>query len=279
MNARTRPLLPRSGPGRVGAALLTIFILCAVFADVIAPHDPWERFGPFRPPERRHLLGTNDVGHDIFSELIHGARVSMLVGIGTGLCATLIGVLVGLLSGYFGGTVDEILMGVTDVMLMIPRIPLIIVLSAFLQPGYGLMVLVLGLLWWTTTARVVRSKVLQISECTFVEAQRTLGFGHGYIVMSDILPNVAHIIAPKFMLTVASAMIAESSLSFLGLGDAQVKSWGMMIRFAFERGGFIRGLWWWYAAPGTAISLCVLSLVLMSFSATEQSPEVTAVPE
>jgi peptide/nickel transport system permease protein len=263
----------------LGVALLLAFFLVAVLADVISPYDPWQRFGPYLPPQAAHWLGTNDLGNDILSELLHATRVSLLVGLATSAIATALGLLIGLLSGYFRGPVDELLMGFTDVMLMIPRIPMVIILAAFLKTGYGVMVLVLGLLWWTTTARVVRSKVLQVRESAFVSAQRTLGFSHLRIMLSDILPNILHVLSPKFMLTVASAMIAEASLSFLGLGDPGVKSWGMMIRFAFQRGGFIRQLWWWYTAPGLAITLCVLSLVLIGFTAGKEEPVSAALTD
>jgi len=263
----------------LGLALLLGFLLAAALAEVIAPHDPWQRFEPYLLPGPAHWLGTNDLGNDILSELLYGTRVSLFVGLATGAIATALGLLVGLLAGYFRGAVDELLMGFTDVMLMIPRIPMVIILAAFLKPGYGIIVLVLGLLWWTPTARVLRSKVLQVRESAFVAGQRTLGFGHLRIMFSDILPNILHVLSPKFMLTVASAMIAEASLSFLGLGDPAVKSWGMMMRFAFQRGGFVRDLWWWYTAPGVAVSLCVLSLVLIGHAAGEREPAAAALPE
>jgi peptide/nickel transport system permease protein len=263
---------------RWGIALLAIIVLISIFAFVIAPHEPWDRYGAYLEPNREHLLGTNDMGHDILSELLYASRVSLVVGFGTAAIATVLGTGIGLLSGYFRGILDDILMGITDVFLMIPRIPLIIILIAFLKPGYGLMLIVLGALWWTQTARVVRSKVLQVREQAFIASQRTLGFGHGRIIVSDVLPNIIHVVIPKFMLTVASAMIAESSLSFLGLGDAGAKSWGMMIRYAFERGGFIQDLWWWYTAPGLAITVTVLSLVLVGFSKGEEGPEISTIP-
>jgi len=263
---------------RWGIIILSVIVCIACFATLIAPHDPWERFAAFQKPDGNHLLGTNDLGNDILSELIYSSRVSLIVGFGTGVIATVIGAAIGVLSGYFRGVLDDMLMGITDIFLMIPRIPLIIVLSAFIRPSYELMTLVLGALWWTQTARVVRSKVLQVREQTFIVSQRSLGFSHARIMISDVLPNVIHIIIPKFMLTVASAMIAESSLSFLGLGDSSAKSWGMMIRYAFERGGFLQDFWWWYVAPGAAITITVLSLVIAGFSEEQRGPEISAIP-
>jgi peptide/nickel transport system permease protein len=211
------------------------------------------------------------MGNDILSELIFGSRVSLMVGFGAALMATLIGTALGLFAGYFKGTADEILMGLTDIFLMIPQIPLIIVLSAFLRPSFWLVAILMGSLWWTSTARVVRSKTLQVREMGFVLAQRAIGFSDRHIILTDVLPNIMHVIMPKFLLSIASAMIAEASISFLGLGDPTMKSWGMMINFAFTRGGFINDYWWWYLSPGLCITLFVLSIVLMGFSAEDQA--------
>lgn len=255
---------------RGGMFLFLSFLLMAAFSPALAPYDPWLRFEPYSPPNHEHLLGTNDMGHDILSELIYGSRVSLIVGFGAALMATLIGTIVGLLAGYFKGTTDEILMGITDIFLMIPQIPLIIVLAAFLRPSFWLVALLMGSLWWTSTARVVRSKTLQVREMGFVQSSRALGFSDRHTIFTDVLPNVFHVIMPKFLLSIASAMIAEASISFLGLGDPTMKSWGMMINFAFTRGGFINGYWWWYLTPGLCITLFVLSIVLMGFSMEEQ---------
>ncbi|MGD8539641.1 MAG: ABC transporter permease [Candidatus Aminicenantes bacterium] len=254
----------------LGCGLLILFIIIAVFADMIAPHDPWERFDPYLPPNTSHWLGTNDLGHDIFSELIHGSRVSLLVGLGAAVLATAIGLCIGLFAGYYKGVTDEILMGGTDVFLMIPRIPLIILLAAFLKPSFWIIALVIGFLWWTSTARVVRSKSLQVSEMNFVLSSKCLGFSDRHIIFSDILPNIIQIVIPKFMLTVAAAMITEASLSFLGLGDPSMKSWGMMINFAFTKGGLINAMWWWFIPPGLCITLFVYSVVLLGYSFEEK---------
>jgi peptide/nickel transport system permease protein len=255
---------------RWGISIFLSFLLMAVFSPAFAPYNPWVRFEPYLPPGYGHILGTNDMGNDILSELIYGSRVSLMVGFGAALMATLIGTAIGLLAGYFKGTTDEILMGITDIFLMIPQIPLMIVLAAFLRPSIWLVALIMGSLWWTSTARVVRSKTLQVGEMGFVQASRALGFKDRHIILTDVLPNIFQVIMPKFLLSIASAMIAEASISFLGLGDPTMKSWGMMINFAFTRGGFINGYWWWYLSPGICITLFVLSIVLMGFSLEEQ---------
>ncbi len=253
-------------PGKAGWIMLLLFLLTAAAAPLLAPYDPDMRFDPYRSPGREHMLGTNDIGNDILSELIYGSRRTITLGLLTGFCATALGLIVGLTAGYFKGAADELLMGITDIVLVIPRIPLVIIVSAFLKPGYWTIILVFSLLWWTSTARVVRSKTLQLRETGFVLSARTMGFSSFHIIAKEIFPNTVFLVIPKFMLTVASAMIAEASLSFLGLGDPGGQSWGLMIRYAFERGGFIRNMWWWYLPPGFAVSLSVLSIALIGFS-------------
>lgn len=253
-----------------GLVLVALFVLTALFANIIAPHNPWERFEPYTKPNSHHLLGTNDIGNDILSELIFGSRASLIVGIGAAVIATLLGLLIGLASGYFKGVWDEILMGITDIFLMIPRIPLIIILAAFLKSSLWFIMLALGLLWWTSTARVVRSRTLQVREMDFVTSAKCLGIKTRHIIISDIFPNIFPVVVPKFMLTVATAMISEASLSFLGLGDPSMKSWGLMINFALIKGGLVNEMWWWYIPPGLCIVFFVFSIVSLGFSFEER---------
>jgi len=256
----------KSLQSRLGASIFIIFLALAVLSDLISPYDPWARFQPYLSPGPAHILGTNDIGNDILSELIFSSRISISVGLGAALIATATGTMVGLLSGYFKGLADEVLMGITDIFLMIPNIPLIIILSAFLRPGPWIIAVIMGSLWWTSTARVVRSRTLQVREMKFVESARSLGFSDIHIITSEILPNIFQVVLPKFILAIASAMIAEASISFLGLGDPSMKSWGTMISFAFSRGGFINGYWWWYLPPGICIIGFVFSVVMMGFA-------------
>jgi peptide/nickel transport system permease protein len=158
---------------------------------------------------------------------------------------------------------------------MVPRIPLVIIIVAFTRPSYWIIILVLGLVWWTTTARVVRSKTLQVREMPFVTGDRAMGFSHAHILRTDIVPNIIHVVSPKFVLTVASAMISEASLSFLGLGDPSVKSWGTMIRYSLERGGLVNEMWWWCLPPGICITICVLSIVLIGYNFEKGVTEIS----
>ncbi|HPT36868.1 MAG TPA: ABC transporter permease [Methanothrix sp.] len=260
-------------PGRPvlsGIILLIIFLFFGIFAPFIAPFDPWEPGRPFLAPSWTHILGTNDIGQDIFSELLYGARISLFVGFFASFVSVAIGTLVGLFSGFLRGAADEALMGATDIILVIPALPMMIILAAHTSPSIWNIIIVIAALWWTSTARVVRSRVLQLREMPFVEAARGLGAADSYIIFRHILPNTLQVVFAKFILAVAGAMLTEASLSFLGLGDPLQKSWGMMLSFAFSRGGFINGYWWWYLPPGFCISLAVLSFVLIGFGMEER---------
>ncbi|OPX77769.1 MAG: D-ala-D-ala transporter subunit [Methanosaeta sp. PtaB.Bin039] len=259
-----------SWPVLTGLILISAFLTLAAFAPFIAPFDPWVPGRPYLPPGDGHYLGTNDIGQDIWSELVYGTRISLLVGFFAAFVSVAIGTLVGLFSGYLRGTADQALMGLTDIVLIVPSLPLMIIMAAHTSPSIWNIIIVIGALWWTSTARVVRSRVLQLRDMPFVEAARGLGAGDIYIVFRHILPNTQQVILAKFILAVSGAMLTEASLSFLGLGDPLQKSWGMMLNYAFTRGGFINGYWWWYLPPGICISLAVLSFVLIGFGLEER---------
>ena len=251
---------------QVGAVVLLAFVVVAVLGSDIAPHDPWAHFGPFESPSPVHPLGTNDVGQDILSELLVGAGVSLSVGALAAMLAVGFGVFVGLVAGFRRGALDNLLMGLTDIVLVIPALPLVILLAAYLGSSMWNVVLVIGVVFWPSTARLVRSQVLTVRQSGYVESARALGAGDAWIMRRHVLPNVFPLVISKFVLTVAAAMLMEASLSFLGLGDPMVKSWGMMLHYAFGRGGFIQGLWWWYLPPGLCIGLCILALTLIGLA-------------
>jgi peptide/nickel transport system permease protein len=256
----------------IGLIIIAIFMLIAILSPIIAPHDPWEHnWQPFLSPNQSNIFGTNDVGQDIFSELLIGARTSLLIGFAAAVIAVSIGTLVGIVSGFRRGKLDDILMGLSDIFLIIPALPLIILISVYLGASIWNIILVIGLIFWPSTARVIRSQALSIRESGYVESARAMGAGDIWIMRRHILPNVIPLILAKFVLTVAIALLMDASLSFLGLGDPTVKSWGLMLHFAFARGGFINGLWWWYIPPGLCIALCILALTLISFGIEERS--------
>lgn len=259
-----KDLLSLSRLRPAGLFILSLLLALALFAPLIAPHDPWETKMPYQPPSQEHRLGTNDIGQDILSELIYASRVSLTIGFLAGMISVLIGATLGMLAGYYRGGVEELVMATGDVVLLVPGLPLMIILAAYLSPSMWNIVLVVGLLWWCSTTRVVHSRVLQLREMPFVEAARALGGGDLYIIFHHILINSKEVIYAKFALAVASAMLTESSLSFLGLGDPLNISWGEMIHFAFSRGGFANDMWWWYLPPGLMICASVLGFVMIA---------------
>ncbi|OPY26308.1 MAG: D-ala-D-ala transporter subunit [Methanocella sp. PtaU1.Bin125] len=255
----------------LGIFLLATLVLVAVFAPWLAPHDPEQTGIPYRSPSAEHLLGTNDLGQDVFSELLYAGRVSLVVGFLSGIISIVIGVAVGVFAGYFRGWAEELLMGTTDVFLLIPGLPLMIILAAYLNPSMWNIILVVGLLWWCSTARLVHSRVLQVREMQFIESTRALGYSDLYIILKHVLVNTKDIIYAKFSLAVASAMLSEASLSFLGLGDPLNISWGEMIHFAFSRGGFANDMWWWYLPPGLMICITVLAFIMLTMEGKKDS--------
>ena len=246
-------------------ALIAIFAAMATFPDLIAPFTPTERFSAYQAPDAAHLFGTDDMGRDIFSLVVYAARLSLLIGFASGAVAIVIGAAIGLAAGWRTGILDDLLMGSTDIVLILPKIPLVIILAAYLTPGPCLLILVLGLLSWESVARVVRSKVMQVRSADFVLAARCLGFSEASIILREILPVVFPVVVPKFVLVTASAMISEASLSFLGLSDPTMLSWGVMISDAFNHGGFIREMWYWWMPPAICIILGVLAITSFAF--------------
>jgi len=260
---------------QVGIALLSAIVLMAVFADFIAPYDPYAKVGnAMEPPSPEHPLGTNDMGQDILSELIYGARISLFIGFVAAISGTLIGTLVGIVAGYFGGVVDEVLMRITDIWLSMPMLLFTIFLASVLTklPSFTIMVsviLAIALTSWPGAARVVRSAVLGIKERPYIEAARAVGSSDARIMFKHILPNTVPILVVMVINRVAGAMLSEASLSFLGLGDPTAKSWGMIIHYAMIRNAVMLRMWWWFLPPGIMISITVLAVVLIGIGLEE----------
>lgn len=248
-----------------GVVIILTFGVVALFASHMAPYDPTERVAvPYVRPCMEHLLGTNDIGQDILSEMIWGTRVSLTIGIVAALISTVVGALLGLLAGYLRGWVDQVLTALIDVMMSLPGLPLTLVLVAFFGGGMGNMIFVICLTAWVGTARVVRARVIQLREEPFIKIEQAMGAGAFRVMAVHLLPNVSDILLTRFALSVGSAMMTESSLSFLGLGSYGEKSWGNVLHYAFYRGGLLRGFYWWYLPPILCISLCMLGFMLLT---------------
>jgi len=264
---RRRPM------GMVGALMLFSVVFVAIFAPWVAPYDPEARIDVepedlLAPPDADHLLGRDDAGKDVLSLLIYGARVSLTVGFAASFMSMFIGTTVGLTAGYFGGRIGNALMRLTDFLLVIPDLPLMLVIISVWGRGLEKIILVIGILGWTGGARVVRSQVLSIKERQFVLRARAIGAGSLRIILRHIFPQVLPLILAQTVLSVSGAIIAESSLSFLGLGDPTRVSWGMMLNFAFER-AISRRAWWFILPPGFAIVWVSVGLIMMGTTLEE----------
>lgn len=250
---------------RLGLAIFLFFLLIAIFADVLAPYSMNELGKAFARPCAEHLLGTNDIGQDIFSELILGTRASLLTGITAAFFTVFLGTVLGLSAGYLGDTADRIIRALISVFMAIPQLPLTIVLVAFMEPSIWNIILAIVLTSWTSSARIVRSKVMEIKQLPFVKIEETLGQKKLVIMFRHILPNIKDILLMRSTLAVSSAMLTEASLSFLGLGSYNQKSWGSILYYAFNKNGVIANFYWWYVPPLVCISLCIFAFILMGY--------------
>ncbi|MFZ5905216.1 MAG: dipeptide/oligopeptide/nickel ABC transporter permease/ATP-binding protein [Chloroflexota bacterium] len=257
----------RNKMGLVGLAMLVVIVIVAVFAEIIAPYDATAPVDVtisdiYQSPSAAHWLGTDDAGQDVFSNFIFGARVSLIVGFFAAFISVFIGGVMGIVAGFYGGRIENFLMRFTDVMLVIPDLPLMVVIVALTKPSLLNIIFVIGLLGWTTTARIVRSQTLAVKSRKFVLRARAIGAGNGHIVRHHILPLVMPILVVNAVLVVSLAILNESTLSFLGLGDPTALSWGQMLNYAFGRGAMSTGAWWALVAPGFGIVWVVLGLTL-----------------
>lgn len=259
--------------GRTGLIIVALLALCAIFAPVIAPYDPYDvtqRAAKGLSPSWEHPLGTTiTTGQDIFSMLIYGARVSLSVGIITGICIAFIGALMGILAGYVGGIVDTIIMRAVDVMLVIPTLPLTIVLTNIFGKSYFMIVFIFTVFGWQGLARVIRSQVLVLKNTNYIKAAELAGASRRRIMFKHILPGVTHLLIMSTAMTSAGIMVAEAGLSFLGLGDPTAISWGKMLAEVQSGGALLFGHWWWIAAPGVGIFLAIFSFMRIGMALEE----------
>ena len=240
----------------LGLSIIAFFVAVALLAPYIAPYSPYAMdFPQYLHPSEEHLLGTDNLGRDIFSQLIWSSRVSLTIGFLAATIVVFIGFMIGIIAGYKGGILENLLLGITDIFILIPGLPLMILLASYLGPSVWNVIFIVVLLWWCGTARVVHSRAVQVKEMSFIESTKMMGFRESYIIFRHILSNVKEIFVARWCLSVASAMMAEAGLAFLGLGDPFEISWGGMITSAFNNGGFVLNLWWWYIAPGIMISI------------------------
>ena len=253
--------------GRVSVGILALFVFLAVFGALIAPDDPRaSSTAVLEGPSGAHLLGTTEVGSDVFSQLLAGARVSMVVGLAAAVISAVLGSAVGLVGGYFGGMTDRVFDSFENWFLVIPQLPLMVVLARLLEPSLIVLIAVIGLTSWAGTGRIVRSQVLTLKERAFVERSRALGASDWHIIRTHILPNALPLIFANTVLIVAVAILSEAALSFLGLGDPTALSWGTMLEHGFAAGAPSAGAWWYVVPPGLCITVLVFAIGLIGYA-------------
>jgi peptide/nickel transport system permease protein len=247
-----------------GLSVLAFFVLVAVFAPLIEPYDPDTQTGAvYEPPSSAHWLGTDDGGADMLSLVIAGSRVSLVVGFAAALVAMLIGGTIGLWSGFYGGKSDTVLMRITDYVLVIPDIPLMIIVAALFGRSLTNIILIIGIIYWTSTARLIRAQTKSVRERAYVKRARALGAGNQRLIGRHVLPQVMPLLIANTVLTVAIAIFAETYITFLGLGDPSLTSWGKLIENAFKGDAVLNDAWWAIIPPGVCVTLVILALSMI----------------
>jgi peptide/nickel transport system permease protein len=272
--------LLRRPEGLIGLSILAVFVVLAAVPNLIV--GPLQTAvtatgGRLTPPSPVHLFGTDELGRDVLNQTVHGARISLAIGLLATLVTVAIGALVGIVAGFVGGWLDALLMRITDFFLVLPTFVLALILTPIIRELVGsaatevfgirmtliVIVIVIGITSWSSTARIIRSQTLSLRERAFVDRARSIGAGSGHIMRRHILPNVINLIVANAVLTFAGAVLTETTLSFVGLGDPFQPSWGQLLEAARASGAPGLGAWWYIAPPGACIVLVVLAFTLV----------------
>lgn len=263
----TRAVGKFSPIGKIALVIAMIIVIMGVFSESLSFHPNNLPSGSaLEAPGRSHWLGTDDLGIDLWDQICYGAKVSLMVGLGTALLAGLGGSLIGIVSGYVGGIVDKVIMRITDLIIVLPELPMMIVLGAFFGPSLKNVILVLALFSWTGPARIVRSKILSVKQEHYVIAAKSYGAGLWHMIMLHFLPSVLPLVMVSMIRLIGKAIVAEAGLAFLGLGDPISKSWGLILNHAISfKGIYFTEFWkWWVVSPIVAITLMVVSIAFIS---------------
>lgn len=259
-------ILWQNRKARFGLILLAVFILIALLAPLIAPYDPTSReFDSGLPPSASHWFGTTGQGEDVFSQAIWGARTSLMVGLLAGLAATAIALIVGMTAGYLGGFLDEVLMFVTNLALVVPALPLMMILTSYGRGGTHMVILVIAVTGWAGAARLKRAQIITLRNREYIEAARMTGDGTMRIIFREIAPNMTSLIVFGFIGAVAGAVGAEAGLSFLGIGNLDAVSWGKMLNMASSDGALLSGGYLRLIVPGLLLSGLITALTFVNF--------------
>ncbi len=254
-----------------GLGIVGFFVLVAILGPIVIHHDPLAFSSDvLQPPSATHWLGTTQTGQDVFTQVVDGTRVSVLLGFGAGFLATIISVVIGLTAGYFGGLIDDVISLLINVFLVIPALPLAVVLAAYFPFRGPLPVaIIVTFTGWAWGARVLRAQTLSMRRREFVEAARASGETTLRIIFAEILPNEIAIVAAGLVGTVIYAILAQVGLEFLGLGDVTIISWGTMFYWAQNNEALLLGAWWWFLAPGCCVALLGAGLAFINFGIDE----------
>ncbi|MFX1253543.1 MAG: ABC transporter permease [Promethearchaeota archaeon] len=262
----------RNRLGIVGIFLLATILALAIFADVLTPYGPFERTNDIaQPPSLEHPLGTNRLGQDILTILFHGLRVSLAIGFVAGVFCVVLGSIIGVASGYIGGWTDEVVMRITDIILVLPALPLMLLISSL--PGislhWTLTASIYVVVFWPVSARIVRGQALSLKERAFVLSAKSAGAGSPYIIFRHILPNVFALVLTMIITSARQAILYEAVLAYLGFGDPLNRSLGLMLREAQDEAALALGAWWLIIPPGLAIAIATLSFAFIGVALDE----------
>ncbi len=254
----------------IGLVIMALFILMAIFAPLIAPYDPSDYVGlPHQPPSAQFWFGTTGQGQDVFSQLVWGSRISLMIGFSVGALSTILGLIIGLIAGYIPGVVDGVLNLFTNVFLLIPGLPLLIALASFLPQGMVTVMLVLTFTGWAWPARVFRSQMLCLREKDFVSASVVSGEGVNRIVFSEILPNMLSLVMSSLFGAVIYTIGADAGLAFLGFENVNIVSWGTMLYWASNSSALLQEAWWTFLPPGLCIALVSFATTMLIYAMDE----------
>lgn len=262
----------RNAKSLTGLAILGFFVLIAIFADVIAPYSPTQidNTARFQPPSATHWLGTTHIGEDVLSQVIHGTRGVIVVGFLAAVIATFIAITIGVTAGYVKGWKSESLSAMTNVFLVIPGLPLIIIVSSFFEnPPLWMIAGVLGIIGWAWGARVLRAQTMSLRNRDFILAARANGEPLRRIITIEMLPNLMALIAASFVGTVTAAILGLTTLSYIGVIPVTTYNWGTILNWASAQGAFRQDQWWWYVPPGLCIAIIGVALALINFGIDE----------
>lgn len=259
-----------SPKARIGFVIVLVFILAALLAPIIAPGDPKKYVGkPNQPPSAEFIMGTNPQGKDVYAQLVWGARLSLIIGFGSALGMILISTVVGMIAGYNRGINDDLLNFLMNLFLVIPGLPLLLVLSAYLKPGTATIIVCLAITGWAYNGRIVRAQTMSIREKDFVAAAVVSGESTFNVIFVHIMPNMVNIIVGGFIGAVIYGIMASTGLAFLGLASTQDVTWGTNLFWAQNGGALMIGAWWAFVPSGLAVALVAFGLALINYGMDE----------